>query len=102
MFSVKWRFWWSALHISFGLLIICPNRAQTDKAYPTTTHRAERLTNAPVVQLSGNLFQIGLARVNSKDRTITFPATINMSSNLIEFVCDGGETKLHESLFRTD
>jgi len=25
-----------------------------------------------------------------------------MSSNLIEFVCDGGDTKLHESLLRTE
>ncbi len=92
---------WSALLIC-SVLAHSGSRAQTGKTYPTVTKRSTSLTNAPIRQISEDVFQIGLAKVNKRERSVSFPATINMSSNLIEFVCDGGDTKLHESLLRTE
>jgi hypothetical protein len=98
---VMQRSFWIALFIC-ALLPYSQSRAQTGKTYPTVSKRTEALTNSPIKQISADLFQIGLATINKKERTVSFPAIVNMSSNLIEFVCDGGDTKLHESLFRTE
>lgn len=76
--------------------------AQSGSTYPTVTRKAAALTNAPIQQISTNQFRIGLVLLDKSSRSLTFPAAINMSSNLIEFVCDSGDTKLHESLLRTD
>ena len=70
------------------------------------TFAAERSTDAParppVRELSPGVFEVGNVRLSKEAQTVTFPALINMSSNLIEYACDGGDTRLHESLLRTD
>lgn len=58
--------------------------------------------DAPVKELSGGRLQIGQVTLDSKARTVTFPATVNMRTGLVEYavVTTGG--KVHESVFKTD
>jgi hypothetical protein len=90
------------LRISVLCFLGVPAFGQNGPSYPTVTKKAAALTNAPVRQISSNLFRIGQVTINTTTRALQFPSTVNMNSDLIEFVCDGGDTKLHESLFRTD
>jgi hypothetical protein len=65
-----------------------------------TTLRGE--TNTPVRALGGGMFQVGLVRLESKARTVTFPAAVNLREETIEYAVVHKIGKTHESLFRTD
>jgi len=94
--------WISALIFCLATIFSGTLCAQNGTTYPTVTKHANALTNAPVEKLSENIFRVGKVMLDKKNHTLSFPAAINMSSNLIEFVCDSGDTKLHESLLRTE
>ncbi len=59
-------------------------------------------TNFPVTKISENVFGIGDVRLDSKKRSITFPASVNMTNGVIEYLLVSSRGKLHESLLRTD
>ena len=63
---------------------------------------AEQMERPAVREVSPGLFEVGKVRLSKEEQTVSFPASINMSSNLIEYACDGGDTRLHEALLRTD
>ena len=55
-----------------------------------------------VKQLSEHQFQLQEIAINTKERQISFPASVNMQKGLIEvFVCSRGG-KTHESIFVAD
>jgi hypothetical protein len=57
----------------------------------------------PVVKDLGNdLLEVGGIRVNAKLKTAQFPATVNMTSGLLEYFLVGTGGKTHESLLATD
>lgn len=58
-------------------------------------------TNNPVKQIGPNLFEIGIVQLDSKNRTITIPTTVNMNEGQIEYVLVSTAGKLHESLLKT-
>jgi hypothetical protein len=59
-------------------------------------------TNFPVRKISENIFGIGDVRLDSKTRSITFPASVNMTNGIIEYLLVSARGKLHESLLKTD
>jgi hypothetical protein len=59
-------------------------------------------TNSPVRPLGSGLYEIGLVRLHSRDRTVTFPATVNLREETVEYAVVHKTGKTHESLFRTD
>lgn len=59
-------------------------------------------TNAPVKQLSPGVFEIGKVRLDKRQRTVSFPAVLNMNQALIEYLVVTSSGKTHESLLRTD
>ena len=59
-------------------------------------------TNFPVVKISENVFGLGEVRLDSKKRRITFPASVNMTNGVIEYLLVSSHGKLHESLLKTD
>jgi len=59
-------------------------------------------TNAPMKAIGPGLFEIGKVRLNKNDKSVTFPAVLNMSPGLVEYVLVTETGKIHESLLRTD
>jgi hypothetical protein len=64
---------------------------------------AETTTNAPKIrQISPGIFQIGKVRLDKSTRSVTFPAVVNMTDSIVEYVVVTDQGKVHESLLRTD
>lgn len=59
-------------------------------------------TNPPAIkQTAPGVFEIGLVRIDSATREVSFPAEINMREGQIEYVVVSAIGKLHESIFKT-
>ena len=56
---------------------------------------------SPPEMVSPGVYRIGEVVVNKKERSITFPATINMNKGLLEYLLVRNTGKTHESLLRT-
>src|SRR5688500_7158315 len=63
---------------------------------------AETSTNAPIKDLGEGRLQIGNVTVDSKQKSLTFPALVNMTTGLVEYLVVTTGGKVHESLLRTD
>ena len=59
-------------------------------------------TNLPLKEIAPGIFQIGPVRLDKEQKTIRFPATINMTNSLVEYLVVTGTGKLHESLLKTE
>lgn len=59
-------------------------------------------TNAPVRALGDGRFAIGLVTLNQDTRSLSFPATVNLREETVEYVVVHKTGKAHESIFRTD
>jgi hypothetical protein len=59
-------------------------------------------TNAPVRALGEGRFAIGLVTLDQVGRSISFPATVNLREETVEYVVVHKTGKAHESIFRTD
>lgn len=58
-------------------------------------------TNATVVKVGPGRFQIGEVRIDQPQRTVSFPATVNLRDGNIEYVVVAVTGKTHESIFKT-
>jgi hypothetical protein len=56
----------------------------------------------PLMPIGPGVFQIGKVRLDQNRRTIEFPASINMSTGIIEYALVSDIGKLHESLLKTE
>lgn len=83
------RFSWTLLLI--GTLLATPLRGEDKK----------KLEGLPRKTIDGDNFEVGGIVVNAKRKTVSFPASVNMTSGLLEYliVSEGGKT--HESLLVT-
>lgn len=63
---------------------------------------AETATNTPIHDLGEGRLKIGAVTVDSKLKSLTFPAVVNMTTGLVEYVIVTTTGKVHESLLRTD
>src|SRR5687768_133237 len=68
----------------------------------TSGWAADISTNAPIKDLGEGRLQIGSVTVDSKQKTLTFPALVNMTTGLVEYLVVTTGGKVHESLLRTD
>src|SRR3954469_13485921 len=59
-------------------------------------------TNLPLQQISSNLFQIGTVRLDKSKGTVQFPAQLNMTNGLVEYLLVTTKGKLHESVLKTE
>lgn len=60
------------------------------------------LSNALLRPTSSNTFALGAVQLNVRDRTVSFPAVVNMEAGLIEYLLVTTTGKTHESLLRTE
>ncbi len=59
-------------------------------------------TNSLVREISPGIFKISEVRLDKRERTVSFPAALNMDEGLIEYLIVTTSGKTHESLLRTD
>lgn len=59
-------------------------------------------TNAPVRALGEGRFAVGLVTLDRSTRQISFPATVNLHEETVEYVVVHKSGKAHESIFRTE
>ena len=59
-------------------------------------------TNSSLKPVGPGLFELGKVRLDKNNRTVSFPAVLNLSPGLIEYVVVTETGKIHESLFRTE
>ena len=69
---------------------------------PPADPAAKEATEKPAVEkLDATRYRIKEIEFNSKSREIRFPATINMTKDLLEFLIVHNNGKIHESLLKT-
>ena len=84
--------------LSSTILPCAEPAAATRESLPTV---ASSLTNPPIREIGPGLYQIGDVRLDRRQRTIQFPAAVNLSEGNIEYVIVSASGKTHESLLRT-
>jgi len=58
--------------------------------------------NSPIVRIGKGLIRVGKVTINKSEKSVSFPAQINMDKGLLEYVLVRTGGKTHESLFRTE
>src|SRR5207245_11692125 len=81
------------------LLVISPARAAGQSFINAP---ADPKTNLPLQQIATGIFQIGQVRLDKVQKTIAFPAFVNMTAGLVEYFLVTSSGKTHESVLRTD
>jgi hypothetical protein len=77
--------------LPFAFLLVC-------KAGPLPSNP----TNEPLQQISRDIFQLGTVRLDKALKTVQFPAQLNMTNDLVEYLLVNSKGKAYESLLRTD
>lgn len=93
--------------LGFGLLLAVLIRIVAQEKEPLTpptvsAPAAAAVTNMPLKQVGPGQFELGQVRLDKRERTVSFPAVLNMSEALIEYFVVTSSGKTHESLLRTD
>ncbi|MEO8425628.1 MAG: YdjY domain-containing protein [Verrucomicrobiota bacterium] len=60
------------------------------------------VTNSPLRKIDTGVFEIGNVRLDKNQRTIRFPAVVNMDQGAVEYLLVNESGKVHESVFRTE
>lgn len=84
-----------------------PTATSLPKPPPTVPRRpVDSSTNAagrlPLTMVSPGVFQIGGVRLDKTDRSVSFPAVLNMNNGPLEYFLVTAYGKKHESLLRTE
>ena len=56
----------------------------------------------PIKEIGRGVFELGTIRFDKKQKSLSFPAAVNMGKELIEYLVVSSSGKLHESLLRTE
>lgn len=84
-------------------LIVCSCLHANEAASPTSEEAADKPTAKPTVdKIDERRYRIGKVEFDSSTREIRIPATVNMTTGLIEFLIVNENGKIHEALFTTD
>lgn len=75
-----------------GCLPLCAQEASENKPSPTPQ-------KADIKKIDDHTYKIGIITINSKLRSISFPAKVEQNEVLIEFLVVNPKGKIHESIF---
>lgn len=109
MSNVEKSIFYSAVFL-FSLIAASPSFAQEPvprtmpPMHPGVSPSAspEKQKTIPIEEVSAGVFRLGDIQINKEDRSITFPAQVNMDKGLLEYLLVHSSGKTHESLFRTN
>lgn len=81
-----------------------PIEAASLPPLPPTPQESSRdsLTNLPLRLVGPGIFEIGKVRLDKKQRTVSFPAVLNMNQGPMEYFLVTHYGKTHESVLRTE
>ena len=97
-FHLAWVGGWIILSMP-GCL--CLRAAELPAEPATLDSTKNRVTNAPLKEIRPGLFELGQVRLDKAQRTVSFPASVNLGEGNIEYVVVTATGKTHESLLRT-
>lgn len=84
------------------LACLCSQAEEPSAPRPDPTRSAgSGFTNAPLKQIRPGVFELGQVRLDKDNRTVSFPASVNLREGNIEYVVVTATGKTHESLLRT-
>jgi len=75
---------------------VTDNTATTNEAY-TNSHG-----DVPLKEIRSGVFQLGDVRIDKQQRTVSFPAVMNLSQGPMEYLVVSSWGKVHESILRTE
>lgn len=75
--------------------------APAEPSEPVSPEEKKEVPKPSVKKLDENRYQVGQVTFDKKTREIRFPAKVNMTEGLLEFLVVHEKGKLHESLFST-
>jgi len=67
-----------------------------------TNGLAQSTNQSSLKQIGPGRFQIGRVTLDKESRSVTFPAIVNMTEAIVEYVVVTPDGKVHESLLRTE
>src|SRR5436309_1824597 len=70
----------------------------TDLSDTNASNPALSLTNGALRRISEDVFGLGLVRLDTKKRTVSFPGKVNMSTGSVEYALVRVTGKVHESV----
>jgi len=85
---------------TLGCLCLRAADPPAEKA-PALDSTRNSVTNAPLKEIRPGLFELGQVRFDKAQRTVSFPASVNLREGNIEYVVVTATGKTHESLLRT-
>jgi hypothetical protein len=68
----------------------------------TTVGQAQTTNQPPIKQIAPGRFQVGRVILDKQSRSVTFPAVVNMTEAIVEYLVVTRDGKVHESLLRTE
>lgn len=74
---------------------------ENQQEIPVLDPPSETNVQPMVLDLGGGCFSIGRVLFDSKSRTITIPAEVNMLDGAVEYILVGDKGKIHEAIFTT-
>lgn len=89
---------WRARWVLAGALLLTLGGVARSQEAPA----GEVPAKAPIRQITEDLFELGKVRFDKKEKSVTFPATVNMKEGLIEYLVVHARGKAHESLLITE
>jgi hypothetical protein len=92
--------WRHRIQAGLWVLLVALTPAAWSQERPVTPDASS--TNAPIREIAPGIIQIGDVRLDKTKRAITFPAQVNLTEGLIEYLLVSNAGKTHESLLRTD
>lgn len=76
---------------------------EAPKPSTAVTVPAPRTYNAPPIEkITAGIYRIGEVIINKKEKSVTFPAQVNMDKGMLEYLLVYRAGKTHESLLRTN
>ena len=82
--------------------VLASRAAEPALPVPLLPPSAAGTNRVPFRRLDDGSLQIGRVRVDPRQRTVSFPALVNMNEGIIEYLLVSTLGKTHESLFRTE
>ena len=91
--------WACTGHLQISILV----RVAVILAATVLTNGLAQSTNQSALkQIGPGRFQIGRVTLDKESRSVTFPAIVNMTNSIVEYIVVTLDGKVHESLLRTE
>jgi hypothetical protein len=90
----------AAIFLVFGSVVTVSAQPPGPIAFPPPVDPQEK-TVSSIEKISAGKFRIGDLQINKKNKSVSFPASVNMDKGLLEYLIVQASGKTHESLFRT-